>query len=67
MRVENGEYCNRGNSKDVDINRNWDFNWGKKISLKEEMPGAKAFSEIETRFVHIAVKTYSICKLLFRK
>jgi len=29
-KVEKGEYCRRVNLNNVDINRNWDYNWGKK-------------------------------------
>jgi hypothetical protein len=50
--VLKGEYCRRTNPNGVDLNRNWDYEFGKKIEvLSEENPGKQAFSEIETRFV----------------
>lgn len=57
-KVEKGNYCFRSNLNRVDINRNWDYNWGKDIALKEEYPGAKAFSEIETQFTLAVLKSF---------
>jgi len=57
-KVEKGEYCRRVNLNNVDINRNWDYNWGKKIELSEENPGKKPFSEIETRFIKYLVEDF---------
>lgn len=56
--VEDGDYCVRGNKNNVDINRNWDYYWGKVISLKEENPGTKPFSEIETMFIKDSIKDF---------
>ncbi len=55
--VEKGEYCKRTNANGVDLNRNWGFHHGEKISLQEETPGKKAFSEIETQFIRDSVKS----------
>ena len=49
--VLKGEYCRRTNPNNVDLNRNWDYEFGKMIEMKEENPGTKPFSEIETRFL----------------
>ena len=49
-----GQLCERKNGRGVDINRNWDVDWGKKeadYSAFEEAPGMSAFSEPETQIV----------------
>ena len=58
MEVEKGDFCIRGNLNDVDINRNWDFFWGKDISLGEENPGKKPFSEVETLFIKDSIELF---------
>jgi len=58
IEVEKGDFCIRGNPNNVDINRNWDFFWGKNIQTREENPGSKAFSEIETRFIKETVEKF---------
>jgi len=57
--VEEGKYCTRTNDKEVDINRNWDIYWHKKISSKQENPGNKPFSEKETNFIKDSVKSFN--------
>ncbi|KAA8497276.1 Carboxypeptidase B2 [Porphyridium purpureum] len=50
--VENGNLCSRGNARQVDLNRNFDFLWGRhdeSTNSKEENPGPFAESEPETR------------------
>ena len=59
MQVEKGNYCKRTNGSDVDINRNWDYFFGKDITMSEENSGLSAFSEIETKFIHDAIKDFS--------
>lgn len=59
IEVERGDYCIRGNPNNVDINRNWDFYWGEKITMPEENPGTRPFSEIETSFIRDSVIQYS--------
>jgi hypothetical protein len=58
--VENGNYCIRVNKNNVDINRNWDYFWGKEIQMAtgEENPGKKPFSEIETNFIKDSVEAF---------
>ncbi|CAI6006859.1 unnamed protein product [Closterium sp. NIES-64] len=49
-KVEAGELCERRNGRGVDINRNWDCDWGVKetdYNPLEEAPGTHAFSEPE--------------------
>jgi len=58
IEVEKGDYCVRENPNNVDLNRNWDFYWGNKIELAEEMPGRKPFSEIETLFIKDSVEKF---------
>ena len=41
--VEKGNYCVRVNKNNVDINRNWDYFWGREIQMGEENPGKKTF------------------------
>jgi len=60
--VEKGNYCIRVNKNDVDINRNWDYFWGREIQMGEENPGKRAFSELETNFIKDTV-TYFKPKL----
>jgi hypothetical protein len=57
--VEKGNYCTRTNENKVDINRNWDIFWDKDISVGDENPGVRPFSEKETRFVRDAVKDFN--------
>jgi len=54
--VEKGNHCVRGNENQVDINRNWDFEWKEYTST--DFPGKKAFSEIETQFLRDSVKSF---------
>lgn len=54
--AEAGRYCERGNGRGVDVNRNYAFEWGKvdnETLPEEEKPGTAAFSEPETRLMHI--------------
>ena len=57
-KVEAGKLCQRGNGRNVDLNRNWDFYWGKNIQQKEEYPGKYPFSEKETKFLKKSVKYF---------
>jgi hypothetical protein len=57
--VEAGKYCQRGNGRDVDINRNWNIYWGRNILQKEEYPGKYPFSEKETRFLKKSIKSFN--------
>ena len=44
--VEKGDTCERKNGRGVDINRNWDFDFGKKEEYydpDEEYPGERSF------------------------
>jgi len=59
IQVEKGDYCKRSNLNDVDINRNWDYFFGKEITLFEENSGKSAFSEIETTFIRDAIKEFN--------
>jgi len=59
MQVEKGDYCKRTNGNDVDINRNWDYFFGKEITMSEENSGKSAFSEIETQFVRDGIKDFN--------
>lgn len=56
--VENGNFCIRVNPNNVDINRNWDYYWGREVQLSEESPGAKPFSEVETNFIKETVRLF---------
>lgn len=58
MEVEKGDYCKRTNGNDVDINRNWDYFFGKEITMSEENSGQTAFSETETKFILDAIKDF---------
>lgn len=58
-KVESGQYCIRTNQNEVDINRNWDYFFGKDIHLAEENSGKAAFSEIETKFIRDAIESYN--------
>ena len=48
--AEQGDYCRRTNNNNVDLNRNWDFNWEVTdcMSSKQICSGPFAFSEEET-------------------
>lgn len=59
MIVEKGDYCKRTNGNDVDINRNWDYFFGKEITMSEENSGLSAFSEAETRFIRDSIKDFN--------
>jgi len=59
MEVEKGDFCVRGNPNNVDINRNWNYFWGKNIETGEENPGKKPFSEIETVFIKESIKKFN--------
>ncbi len=44
--VESGKLCERKNGRGVDLNRNWEVDWGKKepgYDEAEENPGPSAF------------------------
>lgn len=59
--VEAGKLCERRNGRGVDLNRNWDVDWGRKeadYNPAEEFPGTGAFSEPETRMVRQAVRAF---------
>ncbi len=58
LEVEKGEYCKRTNNNNVDINRNWDYFFGKDINLAEENSGLFAFSEIESKFIRDSIKDF---------
>lgn len=47
--VEQGDFCKRTNENDVDINRNWSYEWQKSINDPEENPGDYPMSEWETK------------------
>jgi hypothetical protein len=58
-KVENGEYCLRVNTRNVDINRNWDIFWQQgDINQVEEFHGSFAFSEPETTFIRDSIKDF---------
>lgn len=59
IEVEKGDFCIRGNPNNVDINRNWDFHWGKNIETQEENPGKKPFSELETVFIKESIRKFN--------
>jgi hypothetical protein len=59
LMVENGEYCRRTNENEIDLNRNWDYYFGKNINQSEENSGRKAFSEIESVFVRDTIKNFN--------
>jgi hypothetical protein len=56
--VEKGNFCVRVNHNNVDINRNWDYYWGREILLGEENPGPKPFSELEVNFIKDTVQVF---------
>jgi hypothetical protein len=58
-KVEEGDFCKRTNTHNVDINRNWGYHFGDFIELDEEFPGTKAFSEVETRFILDTIKQFA--------
>ncbi|GJP76341.1 hypothetical protein CLOP_g6799 [Closterium sp. NIES-67] len=76
-KVEAGQLCERRNGRGVDINRNWDCDWGVKeqdYNPLEEAPGARAFSEPETEAMrqlavwfrpHVWVNVHSGMEALF--
>ncbi|CAN6481662.1 unnamed protein product [Victoria cruziana] len=76
-RVEAGDLCERRNGRDVDLNRNWSVDWGKKekdYDPYEENPGTAPFSEPETQIMrklsasfrpHIWVNVHSGMEALF--
>jgi len=50
--VERGQFCQRKTLSGVDLNRNWEFQWGnRKDMLAEENPGPRPFSEIESQLI----------------
>lgn len=54
--VEGGRYCERGNARGIDVNRNFAFEWGRideETMKEEERPGVSAFSEAEARVLHV--------------
>lgn len=59
--VEQGKFCKRTDENDVDLNRNWDFHWDKKILdvYGEKLnPGSKPFSEPESHALWSLVKSF---------
>ncbi|CAI5487737.1 unnamed protein product [Closterium sp. Naga37s-1] len=76
-KVEAGELCERRNGRGVDINRNWDCDWGvkeKDYNPLEEAPGTRAFSEPEAEAMgqlavwfrpHVWVNVHSGMEALF--
>ncbi|CAI7769663.1 unnamed protein product [Closterium sp. NIES-53] len=76
-KVEAGELCERRNGRGVDINRNWDCDWGvkeKDYNPLEEAPGTHAFSEPEAEAMrrlavwfrpHVWVNVHSGMEALF--
>ena len=59
LMVENGDYCRRTNKNNIDLNRNWDYYFGKNINQSEENSGKKAFSEIESVFIRDTIKNFN--------
>ena len=58
---EGGKWCGRLNANGVDVNRNYKWYWGKTDDtsfVKEEKPGSKPFSEMESRAVRTLVKVF---------
>lgn len=54
--VEGGRFCERGNARGIDVNRNFAFEWARideDTMKEEERPGVAAFSEAETRVLHV--------------
>ncbi|CAI5472470.1 unnamed protein product [Closterium sp. Yama58-4] len=76
-KVEAGKLCERRNGRGVDINRNWDCDWGvkeKDYNPLEEAPGTHAFSEPEAEAMrrlavwfrpHVWVNVHSGMEALF--
>jgi len=60
QKVENGDYCLRVSPGGVDLNRNWDEHYEGTSSTfgGDSNPGAKPFSEPETRIVKQLVTEY---------
>ena len=58
IEVENGNFCLRGNQNNVDINRNWKFNWVKTSKNSEDNSGIHPFSEKETVFIKEAAEEF---------
>jgi hypothetical protein len=59
-KVEAGDYCQRTNPNGVDLNRNWDEEWqAQDATGAETNPGAKPFSEPETRMFKKAVTEFA--------
>jgi hypothetical protein len=59
MKVEKGEYCLRVNTRNVDINRNWDIFWQQGGNhTSEEFHGENAFSEHETTFIRDSIRDF---------
>lgn len=59
--VEEGDYCLRVNENKVDLNRNWDEDWQAEpaTSIGDTNPGAKPFSEPETRIFKQLLDAYA--------
>lgn len=51
-------FCHRGNANNIDLNRNWNYKWKKSFVLREENPGKKPFSEVESKFILNSLKNY---------
>ncbi|XP_078440711.1 Zn-dependent exopeptidases superfamily protein isoform X2 [Wolffia australiana] len=59
--VESGELCERRNGRGVDLNRNWDVDWGKKekdYDPYEENPGTGPFSEPEAQIMQKLAESF---------
>jgi Zinc carboxypeptidase len=59
---DSGDLCERKNGNGVDINRNWNIDWGVKeadYQASEEEPGAKPFSEPETRIIRDLAQAFA--------
>ena len=54
----------RGNSRGVDLNRNFDYNWDANTGAFGLSKGDSAFSEIETQYIKNVMKTYNITHYL---
>lgn len=59
IKVENGDYCRRTNNNNIDLNRNWDYFFGKDINQSEENSGKKPFSEVESVFIRDTIKNFN--------
>ena len=58
IKVEEGEYCRRTNNNNIDLNRNWDYFFGREINKSEENSGTRPFSEIESQFIRDTISKF---------